>query len=182
VSFTREKDCTQNLPATVSPCTTSENTDKTVPPRPGFHWRTRIGLFGLPLLCISFGRDERGKRRVAKGFVAIGNYAVGGIAIGQFAAGIFSIGQFALGIAALGQLAVAGLAGFGQFAVGVFAVGQFVTGIYARGQFGWATYLWSPGRTDMEAVAMFETITWLVSQNLATIFGMVTDAIKLRFR
>jgi hypothetical protein len=154
----------------------------TANPRPGFHWKTRIGLFGLPLICVSFGRDERGKRRIAKGFIAIGNYAVGGLAVGQFAAGIFSIGQFALGIAALGQLAIAGLAGFGQFSLGMFAVGQFVAGIYAKGQIGWAEYLWSPGRTDMEAVAMFETIDWLVHQDFATISEMLTDAVKLHFQ
>jgi hypothetical protein len=182
VALTRETDCTHDLPDAVSACTTCGSPGEIGTPRLGFHWKTRIGLFGLPLVCISFGRDERGKRRIARGFIAIGNYAVGGVAIGQFAVGIFSVGQFAIGVAALGQLAVAGLVGFGQFAVGMFAVGQFVAGVYAKGQIGWAEYLWSPGRTDMEAVAMFETIEWLVHRDFATIFKMLTDAIKLHFR
>jgi hypothetical protein len=148
----------------------------------GFYWRTRIGLLGIPLMCVAFGRDERGKRRIAKGFIAIGNYAIGAIAIGQFALGVLGVGQFALGIAALGQLALGGLAGFGQFAVGLFAVGQFVAGIYAKGQFGWAEYLWSTGRTDLEAIAMFETIDWLVKQDFATISEMIKDAIELHMQ
>lgn len=179
MALTREKNSTQSLADAESLCPACGSADEATAPKLGVYWRTRIGLLGFPLVCISFGRDERGKRRFAKGFIAIGNYAVGGIAIGQFAAGIFSIGWFALGIAALGQLAIGGLVGFGQFSLGMFAVGQFVAGVYAKGQLGWAEYLWSPGRTDMEAVAMFETIDWLVHQDFATISEMVTDAIKL---
>lgn len=153
-------------------------TSEPVRTRAGFEWKSRAKILGIPLICVSFGRDERGRRRIAKGFLAVGNYAVGGIAIGQFALGIFGIGQFALGLFAAGQLALALMGGFGQFAVGVFAVGQFVAGFYAKGQFGWGTYLWTPGRTDMEAVAMFGTIDWLVQQDFATICETLSDAFK----
>ncbi len=147
--------------------------------RSGFHWRTRAHLFGLPLLCIAFGCDDRGKLRKAKGWIAIGQFAVGVIAIGQFAAGVVGIGQFALGVASIGQLAVAPLVGFGQVAVGTYAVGQVVIGQYARGQTGWASFLWSPGRTDMEAVAMFETIEWFFRQDLATQWEALRFSIEL---
>ncbi len=145
----------------------------------GFEWKTRAGLFGIPLICVAFGTDEMGKRRIAKGFIAIGQFAVGGLAIAQFAVGLVGIGQFALGAAVLAQFALGALVGFGQFSVGFFAIGQFVIGKYARCQAGWAEFMWSPARTDMEAVAMFETIDWLVHQDAATIWENITDAIKL---
>jgi hypothetical protein len=135
----------------------------------GFEWKTRSRLFGLPVICVAFGCDERGKTKIAKGVIAVGQFALGVVAIGQCGIGLISLGQFAVGIAALGQLAVGLLTGWGQFAVGTFALGQVVVGMYAKGQMGWAEYLWSPGRTDMEAVAMFETILWLPRQDLATI-------------
>ncbi len=147
--------------------------------RLGFEWKTRVGLFGIPLVCIAYGADETGKPRIAKGFIAIGRIAVGGLAIGQYAVGLIAIGQVVLGIVGFGQLALSLVVGFGQAATGFFAVGQFVIGKYARGQFGWADYLWSPGRTDMEAVAMFGTIDWLVQQDFHVIWENIKDAINL---
>lgn len=145
----------------------------------GFVWKSRIKIIGMPLICVAFGHDARGRPLVAKGIIAIGQFALGLLSIGQFSLGLFSIGQFALGLAALGQLAMGALVGFGQISIGFFAVGQFVIGKFGRGQFGWAEYLWSPDRTDMEAVAMFETIDWLFQQDLATILENIKDAISL---
>lgn len=140
----------------------------------GWFWRTRAQLFGIPLVCIAFGTDSRGKMRVAKGFIAIGQFAVGGIVFAQFGAGIIGIGQFVFGVAAVGQLALGLLTGIGQIGVGFFAVGQIVAGMYGLGQTGWATYLWSPYRTDMEAVAMFHSVRWFFEQDPST----VRDVIK----
>lgn len=145
----------------------------------GFEWKTRAGFCGIPLICILYGLDEAGKQRIAKGFIAIGRIAVGGLAIGQYAIGLIAIGQVVLGVIGLGQLALSLAVGFGQVATGFFAVGQFVVGKYARGQFGWADYLWSPGHTDMEAVAMFETIDWLLQQDFHVIWENIKDAIDL---
>ena len=145
----------------------------------GFFWRTRAKILGVPLICVAFGSDEKGKTRVAKGIVAIGQFAMGGVAIGQFGVGFIGIGQCVAGVVAFGQLALGLLVAFGQLSIGTFAVGQLVIGKYARGQFGWAEYLWSPGRTDMEAVAMFETIEWLVHQDWATIWDNIKDAMNL---
>src|SRR4030042_3801392 len=135
----------------------------------GFEWKTRVGLLGIPLVCIAYGADEAGRQRIAKGFVAIGRIAVGGLAIGQYAMGLIAIGQLVLGVIGLGQIALSLAVGFGQCATGFFAVGQFVIGKYARGQFGSAHYLWSPGHTDMEAIAMFETIDRLVYKDFYVI-------------
>lgn len=145
----------------------------------GFVWKTRTNIVGIPLICVAFGSDEKGKTRVAKGIVAIGQFALGGVAIGQFGIGLIGIGQCVAGVVAFGQLALGLLVAFGQLSIGTFAVGQLVIGKYARGQFGWAEYLWSPGRTDMEAVAMFETIEWLVHQDWATIWDNIKDAVNL---
>ena len=146
---------------------------------PGFQWKTRIGLMGIPLVCIAYGSDESGRPRIAKGFIAIGRIAVGGLAIGQYALGLLAIGQVVIGAIGLGQLALSLAVGFGQCATGFFAVGQFVIGKYARCQFGWAEHLWSPGHTDMEAVAMFETIDWLFQQDIHVIWENIKDAINL---
>lgn len=104
---------------------------------------------------------------------------MGVVAIGQFAVGVVAVGQVAGGVFAFGQFAAAFLGAFGQFALGTFAVGQFVAGLYARGQIGWARYLWSPGRTDMEAVAMFETIKWFVQQDTLTVWNNIKFVVGL---
>jgi len=139
----------------------------------GFEWKTRAAFFGIPLICIAYGRDHRGKFRVAKGFLAIGQCALGGIVIAQFGAGVLAIGQFVTGLFAVGQFALGGLLAAGQFSGGLLAVGQVVVGIYGLGQVGWATYLWSQGRTDMEAVSMFYTIKMMVLHQGGITFGEV---------
>jgi hypothetical protein len=145
----------------------------------GYVWKTRAKVFGIPLICVAFGSNEKGKIQVAKGVIAIGQFAVGLVAIGQFGIGLIGIGQCVAGVVAFGQLALGLLVAFGQLSIGTFAVGQFVIGKFGRGQFGWAEYLWSPGRTDMEAVAMFETIEWLVHQDWETIWDNIKDAMTL---
>jgi len=128
----------------------------------GFEWKTRASLFGLPLICVSYGRDSQGRTRIARGWLAVGQFAFGGIAIGQFGAGIVAIGQFVAGILSCGQLALGILMAVGQISCGVFAIGQIVVGIYGVGQIGWAKYLWCEWRTDMEAVSMFSTIKMML--------------------
>jgi hypothetical protein len=32
--------------------------------RAGFEWKTKLGLFGIPLVCVAFGMDQRGSVRV----------------------------------------------------------------------------------------------------------------------
>lgn len=128
----------------------------------GFEWKTRTRLFGLPLICIAYGRDSQGRTRVAKGWFAVGQFAFGWIVIAQFGAGILAIGQFVVGILSCGQLALGLLMAVGQLSCGIFAIGQIVVGTYGLGQIGWAKYLWSEWRTDMEAVSMFHTIKMML--------------------
>lgn len=100
----------------------------------GYEYKSEKRVFGVPLVHVAFGRDEHGKLRVAKGFIAIGQFAKGGIAIGQFAAGaIFALGQFAVAPIALGQFAL-GILAAGQFGIGLLAgAGMLATGLWAKG-------------------------------------------------
>jgi hypothetical protein len=103
-------------------------------------------LWGVPLVHIVSGRDPRtGRRAVAKGIIAIGQFAVGVISIGQVAAGLISVGQLAFGllfvvaqvgagIIAIGQFAASVVFALGQFAIGWTAIGQFACGQHAIGQ------------------------------------------------
>ena len=105
-----------------------------------YEYKSKRTLFGLPLVHIRFGDRGTG---LAKGVLAIGNYAVGIFAIGGFSLGLVSIGGlslgllFALGGCALGGLAIGGLAiglmALGGAAVGLFAMGGGAFGVYAAG-------------------------------------------------
>ncbi|MDD4899509.1 MAG: hypothetical protein PHT31_01845 [Candidatus Omnitrophica bacterium] len=104
----------------------------------GYAWRSKTEVFGWPLVHIAIGRDrETGKFLVAKGIIAIGQFAIGIVAIGQFAVGlIFGLAQFAVGMFAVAQIAVGFVFGIGQFATGIIAIGQFVIGNYVFCQTG----------------------------------------------
>jgi len=73
----------------------------------GFEYKSETTLFGLPLLHVSFKYRMNRTPVVAKGIVAIGQFAVGVISISQFGIGLFSIGQFVLAGSALAQFAIA---------------------------------------------------------------------------
>lgn len=93
----------------------------------GYEYRSSLTVAGLPLVHVAFGRDPyTGRRRIARGVVAIGQVAQGGIAIGQITVGVLAIGQIAVSLAGA----------VGQVALGVFVIGQFVAGgASALGQF-----------------------------------------------
>lgn len=100
----------------------------------GYEWKSKQTLFGWPLVHVAFGRDANGKLRVAKGVVAVGQFAIGGITVAQFGVGaVLGIGQFVAAPLALGQFAF-GLLAAGQFGIGILAgAGMFATGIVAKG-------------------------------------------------
>ena len=145
---------------------------------PGFQWKTRVGLLGIPLVCIAYGSDETGKVRIAKGFIAIGRIAVGGLAIGQYAVGF---GDRSSGVRHSRFRSTCGGPCSRIWAMrhGFFRGRAICDRKVPRGQFGWAEHLWSPGHTDMEAVAMFETVDWLVQQDIHVIWENIKDAINL---
>ncbi len=100
----------------------------------GFEYRTRRTLWGLPLVHLATGWDpETGRKRIAKGVLAVGDVAVGVVAVGAVAAGGVAAGGIALGLAALGGAAVGVLLAVGGLAVGLVAVGGLAVGYHAVG-------------------------------------------------
>jgi hypothetical protein len=120
----------------------------------GRRYRSRVTLFGLPVIDVAIGPFRQERRGNARGIIAIGDCALGWLAIGGLARGfvavggvalgIFSIGGISLGLlTALGGLAVClgianggfslGAVSMGGFAAGVVAQGGFAVGVFARG-------------------------------------------------
>jgi uncharacterized OB-fold protein len=125
----------------------------------GFEWRSSQTVLGYPLMHVAFGKDAQGKRRVAKGIIAIGQFAVGLITVAQFGVGLlFGFGQFMVGYTALAQFALAIYLGVGQVAIAYAAVGQVAVAHYGLAQVGWASHLWTPGHRDPEALAYFRQL------------------------
>lgn len=126
-------------------------------------------LFGVPLVHYTAGRcPETGKRKIARGVLAVGRIATGVVPIGQLAIGLLPIGQAAfglvafgqgaLGIAAAGQVGIGLLVGAGQVAAGYVAVGQFALGKYVLAQAGVGGHVWSTIAADPEAVRFFRLL------------------------
>jgi hypothetical protein len=125
----------------------------------GFEWKSTRTYGGFPLVHIAFGRDRRGKWRVAKGIIAIGQFALGLVTVAQFGVGlVFGLGQFIVGGTVLAQFAGGLVVGVGQIATGYAAMGQVVLAYYGLGQIGLAEFLWSTSRKDDEAVRFF--LSW----------------------
>jgi hypothetical protein len=122
----------------------------------GYDWKTKTSFYGWPLVHVSVGKDRNGKLRVAKGWIAIGQFGIGLVTVAQFGIGVlFGFGQFIIGITAIAQFAAALLFGLGQFASGYVAIGQIAFGYYALCQTGYGIHLWSQKASDPEAVRFF---------------------------
>ncbi len=136
--------------------------------RRGFEWKSSRTFLGYPLVHIAVGRDSQGKRLVAKGIIAIGQFGVGLITVAQVGVGLlFGFGQFILGLTAVAQFAGGLLLGIGQFATGYAAVGQFVLAYYGLAQMGLGKFLWTAGkfgRKDRQAWQFFQS-WWEVAKN-----------------
>lgn len=96
----------------------------------GFEYRSALTLWGLPVLHVAVGRSRYRRRRVAKGIIAVGQYAIGLVAIGQFAVGVATLGQFALGVWCVGQFGIGGWV-LAQFALGGVVLAQFGVAVVA---------------------------------------------------
>ena len=73
----------------------------------GFEYKSAIVFWGLPLLHISFKYRPNKTPVVAKGIIAVGQFAYGVVNISQFGIGIFSLSQFTIAVYALAQFAAA---------------------------------------------------------------------------
>ena len=73
----------------------------------GYEYKSKLAIGGLPLLHISFKYRPNRMPVVARGIIAIGQFAFGAVTIAQVGVGIVSVSQVAIGVWALGQLAFA---------------------------------------------------------------------------
>ena len=73
----------------------------------GFEYKSKACIMGLPLLHISFKYRQNRAPVPAKGFFAIGQFAVGVFTLSQFGVGVVSVSQFTIAGYALAQFAVA---------------------------------------------------------------------------
>ena len=132
---------------------------------------TSHALMGqFPLVHITLGRNpETGQRKVARGVIAIGRFAVGLVALGQVAVGGLAIGQASFGAFALGQLALSATLAFGQVSVAPFfafgqvsvahtAIGQVAVGKFAMGQLAYGMHVWTTEQKDPMAEAHFRKL------------------------
>ncbi len=136
----------------------------------GYEYRSEAEILGWPVIHIAFGKDaETGKIIVAKGIIAIGQFGIGLITFAQVGVGLlFGFGQCVAGIVAIGQVAIGIYFGMGQLATGLTAIGQLALGRFILAQIGLGQYVWSPERSDPEAVAHFTNL-WHVVQGF---FGL----------
>ena len=73
----------------------------------GFEYQSGLRIFGLPLVHISLKYRPNGCPVVARGVVAIGQFACGIATFSQFGIGLFSVSQFTIAGFALAQFAAA---------------------------------------------------------------------------
>jgi tRNA A-37 threonylcarbamoyl transferase component Bud32 len=170
----------------------------------GYEYRSKATIFGLPLIHIATGMDPMtGRKRIAKGIIAMGDVAIGAVAFGGCAfggftfggvsIGLFTIGGVAMGLlVALGGMAVGGLA-VGGGAVGVIAVGGGAVGYYATGGGAYGVHALGGNVQDPAAKEFFEwfpinaqfVLTNMGYMGVATAMFMVLGSlliIVLRYR
>ena len=73
----------------------------------GFEYKSDFQIYGLPLVHISFKYRPNRVPVVARGVIAIGQFACGILTISQFGIGVVSISQFTIAGFALAQFAAA---------------------------------------------------------------------------
>lgn len=108
---------------------------------------------------VAFGRDEAGRRLVARGIVAVGQFGVGLVTIAQFGVGVLiGVGQVSVGLVCVSQVAISVIFGLGQLAVGAMAIGQLAIGVYVLAQVGFGQFVWSMDRHDPEVLQMLRAV------------------------
>jgi|SRR5581483_7575221 hypothetical protein len=95
----------------------------------GFEYKSRASLFGLPLIHVAFKYRANRTPVLAKGIIAVGQFAVGVVTLSQFGLGLFSLSQFTLAGFAVAQFALA-YSLIAQFGIYVHqGQGQFVASL-----------------------------------------------------
>jgi hypothetical protein len=92
----------------------------------GFEYKSAVTIAGLALIHISFKYSASGMPVVARGVIAIGQFACGVVTISQFGVGVFCLSQFTLAGFAIAQFGAA-YSLIAQFGVYVHeGLGQFM--------------------------------------------------------
>ncbi len=135
-------------------------------------FRSDASFLGWPLVHIVSQAHRQGRKKTARGWIAIGPKAIGGIAIGGSAGGVIAFGGFTFALVSLGGFSV-GLLAWGGLAAGVFAlggasagyaaVGGVSAGYYACGGVASGVNVISGQRKDPEALAYFQHNAWVFS-------------------
>jgi len=73
----------------------------------GWEYKSRLTIWGLPLIHVSFKYRPNRVPVVARGVIAIGQFACGIVTISQFGVGLISVSQFTVAGYALAQFALA---------------------------------------------------------------------------
>jgi hypothetical protein len=135
--------------------------------RLAYEYRSRMTLGGLPLLDVALGVDPiTGRKRVAKGVIAIGEVACGVVAFGGMVSfgviacggigiGVVSLSALALGVVAMGGAVFALLGGMGAFCLAPIAMGAWAVGLYSCGDHVWAVHAVGRHVQDPAAEAFF---------------------------
>jgi tRNA A-37 threonylcarbamoyl transferase component Bud32 len=155
----------------------------------GYEYRSKTTVFGWPLVHIATGIDPMtGKKRIAKGIIAVGDMAIGVLAFGGASIGVFSIGGAAIGLFSFGGLsigllialgggAIGGLA-VGGGAIGVIAVGGGAVGYYATGGGAWGVHPLGGNQQDPAAEAFFTSFP-VNAERVLGYFGYLGIAIAV---
>ncbi|WP_309387751.1 protein kinase domain-containing protein [Cerasicoccus frondis] len=131
------------------------------------NYRTRASIFGLPLVHVATGVDpQTGRKRIARGVIAVGEVAQGVVALGGLAMGVFAFGGVALGVFGYGGLVIAllamgglgiGLLGaYAGLAIAPLALGGLAIGWYASGGQGIGRHVLDARHQDAAAVELFQ--------------------------
>jgi hypothetical protein len=135
----------------------------------GFDYRSKKKLFGLPLLHVCSGSDPvTGKKRIARGIIAVGDVAqgvvafgglaMGGLTFGGLSLGVLNCGGVCFGLLSFGGVAIGLLGAYGGLAIGTFAFGGFAVGIWAWG--GGAVGLHVVEGSLRDSAARAAAMTW----------------------
>jgi hypothetical protein len=99
----------------------------------GMAYRSKIAFLGLPIVDVAIGTavDGKYKRRIARGWIAIGDVSFGVlVSIGGVAFGCIALGGMSVGLLAFAGLAI-GAGALGGAAVGVWAIGGGAYALHA---------------------------------------------------
>jgi len=144
-----------------------------------YEYRSKATLFGLPLVHVALGvNPATGRKRSARGIIAIGTapwgvIAFGDVAVGVIACGIFCYGPIAIGVVAVGIVALGSAAAglfwaMGGVAIAPVAIGGAVFGYYANGAIVGGAHTIGPGVYDPQADKFFNP--W-VAQYMRWVFA-----------